>query len=149
MMMIIRGLAGVLIGLAYGVLVSALVFLLLRPDLVKPASTLLIMPDPVALAWLGVWIAGIIAGVCAVVVGLVVGLAGMGKRKAAITGVVTGLLVLLGFFAIAFGSGDVPHRLQDWIGLLVMIAILPVGLALTGMVVAIVSDKLMYLLNGR
>jgi hypothetical protein len=138
--MIIRGLAGVIIGIAYGVLVSALVFMLTRPDLVEPGSGLMIMLDPAALAWFGVWISGIIAGLSAAVVGLVVGLAHLGKSKAAIMGCVTGLLVL-GFFSINFGSGGLPNALHEWIELLVTLAIMPVGLALTGMVVAIVGDK--------
>ena len=146
--MIIRGLAGVLIGIAYGVLISALMFLLLRPDLVKPDSGLMIMLDSAFMAWLGVWIAGITAGVCAAVVGLVVGLAGLGKGKAAIVGAVLGLLVF-GFFSLNFGSGGLPRTLHDWIGLLVTIAILPIGLALTGMVVAIAGDKLTNLVDGR
>jgi len=100
--MIIRGLAGVIIGIAYGALVSALVFLLTRPDLVKPGSGLMIMLDPAALAWFGVWISGIIAGVCAVVVGLIVGIAGMGKSKAATTGFLTGLLVF-GLISVTLG----------------------------------------------
>ena len=139
--MIIRGLAGVIIGIAYGVFVSALVFLLTRPDLVKPGSGQLIMLDPVALAWLGVWLSGIIAGLCAVVVGLIVGIAGMGKSKAAMTGFVTGLLVL-GLMSLTMGSFILPKTLHQWIEFFVTIAILPIGLALMGMVVAIVGDKL-------
>ena len=139
--MIIRGLAGVIIGIAYGVLVSALVFLLTRPDLVKPGSGLMIMLDPAALAWLGVWLSGIIAGLCAVVVGLIVGIAGMGKSKAAMTGFVTGLVVL-GLMSVTMGSPGLPKTLHQWIEILVTIAILPIGLALIGMVVAIVGDKL-------
>jgi hypothetical protein len=147
MMMIIRGLAGVLIGVAYGVFVSGLVFLLLRPDQVKPASGLLIMIDPVAMAWIGVAASGIITGLCAAVIGLIVRMARLGKAKAAILGFAIGLLV---FGLLNIGSGPrLPQTLLDWITLLVIIVILPVGLALTGMVVAIAGDKLTDLLNGR
>jgi hypothetical protein len=139
--MIIRGLAGVVIGIAYGALVSALVFLLTRPDLVKPGSGLMIMLDPAALAWFGVWLSGITAGVCAVVVGLIVGIAGMGKSKAATTGFLTGLLVF-GLISVTLGSPGLPKTLHQWMEILVTIALLPIGLALTGMVVAILGDKL-------
>ena len=139
--MIIRGLAGVIIGIAYGFLVSALVFLLTRPDLVKPGSGLMIMLDPAALAWFGVWLSGITAGLCAVVVGLIVGIAGMGKSKAAMTGFVTGLVVL-GLMSVAMGSIALPKTLRQWIEIFVTIALLPMGLGLMGMVVAIVGDKL-------
>ena len=138
--MLIRGLLGVIIGIAYGVLVSAVVFLLTRPDLMKPDSGLMIMLDSRALAWFGVMISGVIAGVCAAVVGLVVGLAKLDKIKAAIMGFATGLLVL-SLFAISFGSPGPPNTLRQWIELLVSIAILPVGLALTGMVVSVAGAK--------
>ena len=138
--MIFRGLAGLLIGIAYGVFVSAFVFLLTRPDLVKPGSGLMIMLDPVAMAWFGVFISGIIAGLSAVVVGLIVGIAGLGQSKAALTGFVIGLLVF-GFLSIGFGF-SLPASLRQWIELLVIIAILPIGLALTGIVVAVVGEKL-------
>jgi len=148
MIMIIRGLAGVFIGIAYGVLVSGVVFLLLRPDLVKPASGLLIMIDPVAMAWIGVAASGIITGLCAVVIGLIVGMAGLGKAKAAILGFLIGLLVF-GLLNINAGPRGLPQTLLEWITLLVITAILPVGLALTGMVVSIVGDKVTDVLNER
>jgi len=148
MIMIIRGLAGALIGIAYGVLVSAVVFLLLRPDLVKPDSGLMIMIDPVAMAWIGVAVSGIVTGLCAVVVGSIVGAAGLGKAKAAVMGFVLGLVVFV-LLDMSSGSRGLPQTLHDWIGLFVITAILPVGLALTGMVVSIVSDKLRDIQNGR
>lgn len=138
---IIRGLAGILIGVAYGFLVAGVVFLLLRPDLAKPGSGLLIMLDPVAMAWLGVTLSGIVTGICGVVDGLIIGIACLSKRNAAIVGVVTGFLVHV-IFAIFLGPIGVPATLQDWISFLVMIAILPVGLALLGLFVSIVAHDL-------
>ncbi|HSE18754.1 MAG TPA: hypothetical protein VLB46_16980 [Pyrinomonadaceae bacterium] len=98
------------------------------------------MLDSRALAWFGVMISGVIAGVCAAVVGLVVGLAKLDKAKAAIMGLATGLLVL-SLFEISFGSPRPPNNPRQWIELLVMIAILPVGLALTGIVESVACDK--------
>lgn len=146
--MIMRGLAGVLIGIAYGILVSGVVFLLLRPDQVKPASGLMIMIDPVAMAWIGVAASGIITGLCAVVIGLIVGMAGLGKAKAAILGFLMGMLVFV-LLDLSSGSRGLPRTLLEWISLLVITTILPVGLALTGIVLSIVSDKVTDVLNER
>jgi hypothetical protein len=138
--MFLRALAGILIGWAYGVLVGLVVFLLTRIGLKEHTETAgMIMFDPRAMAWFATMLAGIIAGVCAAVVGLIVSLALMGKRKAAITGLITGLLPVI-FLSLSFWS--TPRSLREWIEFLVVIAILPVGVALMGVVVSIVAEKL-------
>src|SRR5689334_1598815 len=138
--MLLRGLAGIIIGVAYGFLVGLVVFLLTRIGLKEQTETAgMIMFDPRALAWLATLLAGTIAGVCAAVAGLIVSLALMGKRKAAITGLITGLLPII-FLFLAFWTN--PRSWRDWIDFLVMIAILPVGVALMGVVVSIVAEKL-------
>jgi len=106
------------------------------------------MIDPVAMAWIGVAASGIITGLCAVVIGLIVGMARLGKAKAAILGFVIGLLVFV-LLDISSGSRGLPRTVHDWIGLFVITAILPVGLALTGMVVSIAGDKVRDVLNER
>ena len=132
--MIIRGVTGVVIGVAYGCVAGLVVFLLVRPDLQQHNSGL-IMLDDVAMAWLAVEASALVAGASAVLVGLIVGIARLGKGKAAITGFVGGLLPL-GVTFIALGPPDVPSSAHDWIALFVTIAILPIGVALTGVVVA-------------
>jgi hypothetical protein len=138
--MIFRGLAGVLTGVAYGFLVSVVVFLLTRIDLDETHSSAS-FGDPVALAWFATVISGLIAGVCAALVGLVVGMAGLGRGKAAMIGFLTGLLAL-GLLSMNSWSAPLPTSLHDWIALFVAIAILPIGVAMTGMVVAIITDRL-------
>jgi len=137
--MIVRGLRGIGIGIAYGFLVSVVVFLLTRIGLDKTPSGVIPF-DPVALAWLAVVISGFIAGVSAAFVGAVVGMARLGKRMGATVGFFTGLLVC-GLVSMNSWSGPPPRTLHDWIALLVTIAILPIGLALTGTVVAIVTER--------
>lgn len=138
--MILRGIAGIIIGIAYGFLVSVVVFLLTR-NVFDDTNSSPMFGDPVALRWVATVLSGLIAGGCAALVGLVVGLAGLNKTKAAITGFVTGLLAL-GLVYINSLSGPPPTSLHDWIGLFVTIAILPIGVALTGMVAAIVTPRM-------
>ena len=89
--------------------------------------------DPVALRWVATLVSGVL-------VGLVVAVADLGKGKAAITGFVTGLLAL-GLISINSWSTPHPMSLRDWIGLFVATVILPFGLALTGIVAAIVNHR--------
>jgi hypothetical protein len=141
--MILRGLAGVLIGLAYGLLVGFVVFLLTRIGLDRNSSSSLMLIDPVGLAWLATVIAALITGICGALVGLIVGLVGCDKRKAAKVGFISGLIVL-GLLLISSLSLEslVPHSLSDVIGRLVMVAVLPFGIALMSMLVAIVGAQL-------
>jgi hypothetical protein len=136
---IIRCLAGIIIGIAYGSLVSVVVFLLIGIGRDETNSSAM-FGDPVALRWVATVISGLIAGESAVLVGLVVAVADLGKGKAAITGFVTGLLALC---LISINSWSTPHAmsLRDWIGLFVATAILPFGVALTGIVTAIVTHR--------
>jgi len=96
--------------------------------------------DPVALRWVATLVSGLIAGGSVVLVGLVVGVADLGKGKAAVAGFVTGLLAL-GLISINSWSTPHPMSLRDWIGLFVATVILPFGVALTGIVAAIVNHR--------
>ena len=138
--MFIRGLAGIIIGVAYGFLVGLVVFLLTRIGLKEETETAgMIMLDSRAMAWLATMLAGLVAGVCAAFAGLIVSVALMGKRKAAITGLVTGFIP---FMLLSLDFGTAPRSWRDWLDNLVVIAILPVGVALMGVVVSIVAEKL-------
>ena len=139
MNIVIRAIAGLLIGIAYGFLVYGLVFLLIRPDLVKPSSGLMII-DSAAMAWIGTLFAGIIAGVCGALVGLIVGLVRFRRRTATVLGFATGFVVL-GLLSID-SAPHLPRSMHEWIEILVSIAILPIGLGLIGCVVAMVRDRL-------
>ena len=130
--MIVRCVAGIIIGIAYGSLVSVVVFLLMSIGLDETNSSAM-FGDPVALRWVATLVSGVL-------VGLVVAVADLGKGKAAITGFVTGLLAL-GLISINSWSTPHPMSLRDWIGLFVATVILPFGLALTGIVAAIVNHR--------
>lgn len=137
--MLIRGLAGIIIGVAYGFLVGFVVFLLTSIGLEDKPNAGLILLDARAMAWFGTMLSGITAGICAAFVGLIVGAAVVGRRKAAIFGFVTGLLPIV---LVTLAMWSLPTSGRDFIELLMMIAILPVGVALTGILVSIVAEKL-------
>jgi len=138
--MSIRGVAGVIIGVAYGFLTGLVAYLLTRIGLEDAApNSGLIMIDPRAIAWLATVLAGIIAGICGVIVGLIVSLARMPKRKAAITGLITGLVTII---LLSIPLWFRHNSWRDWIDFLVLIVVLPVGLTLMGMVVSIVAERL-------
>ena len=138
--MLIRGLAGLLIGAAYGFLIYGILFLLIRPDLMKPESGLMLISSA-AMAWIGILFSAIIAGVCGALVGLIVGLTRLRSSKAAVLGFAIGLFAL-GVVIISSGPVHGPISLREWMEILVSIAILPIGLGLIGLVVAIVADRL-------
>src|ERR1044071_1416705 len=138
--MFLRGLAGIIIGVAYGFLVGLGVFLLTRIGLKEQTETAgMIMLDPRALAWLATLLAGFTAGLCAAVAGLIISIAVMGKRKAAITGLIVGFVPIV-LLSLDFWTN--PRSWRDSLDYLVSILILPFGVALTGVVVSIVAEKL-------
>jgi len=137
--MIIRGVAGVVIGIVYGCLVGVAVFLLVRPDLQQHGSGLILI-DPVAMGWFLVGGAAVVAGTTAGLAGLIVGLARLSKGKAAAIGFLIGLLPLVLTY-VAFGPPGVPNSVPDWMDLFVTTAIQPVGVAFTAIVVAIVVHR--------
>ena len=140
--MIIRGLAGILIGVAYGALVGAVMSQLtgIGLDRAHPGP---LIPNAVEFARIVTVSAGLFAGVCGAFIGLVVSLSGTGKAKAASIGFFGGLLVL-GLLSLTSSSlrDLAPASVRDWIGLLVALLILPCGLALMSVVVAAVTARL-------
>jgi len=109
--MVLRGVAGGIIGIAYGLLVGVVLILLMQPDLQQHNSGLIVI-DSVAMAWFAVEATGIVAALCAALAGLIVGIARLGKGKAAITGLLAGLLPLA-LALIASGASGVPTSAHD------------------------------------
>ncbi|CAN5397160.1 MAG: hypothetical protein ACR2GW_03905 [Pyrinomonadaceae bacterium] len=129
-----------MIGVGYGVLVGALTFLLTRIGR-DPAHPGPLIPDANEMARLVTVLAMLITGICGGLVGLIVGLSGVREGRAAMTGFGFGLLVLAlvsmnSWTALANGSW------RDWLNLLILLIILPIGLALTAVVVSAVADRL-------
>ena len=139
--MILRGIAGVLIGALYGAFVTLVVFLLTRIGLKEESSTSLIMMSPEGLAWLATVLAGVTAGITGMLLGLIVGLTGVKPRKGGIIGLVVGL-VIVGVIVINFSDAMFPRSLKDALATLVTIMIFPVGLALVSLTVAFVGKLL-------
>ena len=136
--MILRGAAGVFIGMFYGLLIYVLVYPLthIGLDYEHPGP---LIPDAVGWANLATLIAGLTAGAAGALVGLVVGLIGPRKLNAAIIGFIGGLVVLL-LITVPFGQSIIPSSRRDAISLLVTVIVLPVGLSLMSMVVAGVAN---------
>ena len=136
--MVLRGAAGVLIGVFYGLLVYVLVYPLthIGLDYEHPGP---LIPDAVGWADLDTAIAGLIAGVAGALVGLIVGLVGPRRLIAAIIGF-SGGLVVLALITVPFQQSIIPKSRRDAISLLVTVILLPVGLSLMSMLVAGVAN---------
>jgi hypothetical protein len=136
MNVVLRGLAGVLAGVVYGLLVGGLVFLLTLENRYTPYPGPLI-PNKNEAARMATDLAAFFGAACGVLVGLAVGLPGVGKWRAAAIGLIVGLAVqsLLSYYDNPWPAllrGDWPA----WRNLLAVFAVLPCGLALTGMAVS-------------
>jgi hypothetical protein len=140
--MILRGLAGVSIGIAYGVLIYAVASHLTTIGL-DPAHPGPLIPNEIEMARFVAVVAGLISGISGGLIGLVVGLSGARRAKAAWIGFIVGLLVLA-LLSIDSLSGPqiVNPSWRYWISLLVALIILPIGLSLMSVVVSTVSGKL-------
>jgi predicted transporter len=135
-------LAGVLSGAVYGLLVGAVMFLWTYEDRYAPYPGPLI-PNKNEVARLVTAVAAVVGVACGVLVGLTVGLSGVGKWRAGTMGFALGLAVM----AVtsyhdnvwqAVVTGDWPYLRN----LLLLFAILPCGLALTGVAVSAVAGML-------
>lgn len=142
-MIIIRGLAGLIIGAGYGLVVGGLVFLLFR-IVSDPSNPGPMIPDEQGWGRMIVTIATVSGLIGGALVGLVVSVSGVRKSIGAIVGLLAGLGVLVYWF---WGSG---HRLDfTWSSLLflallfaICFLIFPMGLAITGVLVSVVSGRL-------
>jgi len=137
---ILKGIAGVLVGVGYGLLVGALMFLLtgIGRDHAHPGP---LIPDANEMARFVTVMAMIITGICGSLVGLAVTLSGVGKGWAGIIGIGLGVLVVA-LVSVNSWTALLRGSWPDWHNLLMLLLILPGGLALTGVVVSKVARKL-------
>ena len=106
--MILRGLAGLIIGIGYAVIVGAIMFLLF--SLTSDSAGFMIpnYNDIGARVTLTMYVA-LFAAVCGVVVGLLVGLSGVGKVGGGIIGAVIGSVVFLYVMRDAWSGLTMPQ----------------------------------------
>jgi hypothetical protein len=134
----LRVLAGIAVGLGYGVLVGGAIFLL---DLITGDSDQsVLMIDPKAIFRALLLLAMTVTGSAGAVVGLLVAVLRTEKTKAAMIGFCTGLLVLAGIVVKIWPQLDVSAL--SVLLFLVLIIVFPVGLGATGVVAAQVSNRL-------
>jgi len=142
----LRVLIGIVVGLAYGVLVGSVIFLL---DLITRDSdhTGGLILDPKAILRFLILLAMIITGSAGALVGLMVTLFRAGKIKAAMIGFCTGLVVL-GGVVLKISSQLKLSAQASWseVGFLilmfsVLIIMFPAGLAATGMIASVAAGK--------
>ena len=141
----LAGLAGVGIGLSYGLLVGASAFVWWQVSslLTDPGP---MIPDNHGWGLVVVIFATLIAGVCGAIVGLVVGLSGTNKQRGAMMGAAMGLMVYLPFFVESCTGGLPKLSWPMWRDFLLasfmLLLIFPFGLALTGILASIATRKL-------
>ena len=136
---VLRGLAGVLTGAAYGLLVRALVYLWTYEDRYTPYPGPLI-PNRNEVARLYTDVATVVGVACGVLVGLAVGLSGVGRWWAAAIGFGLGLAVMtLISYHDNVWQAVVTGNWTSLRNLLIVFAVLPCGLALTGVAVSAVA----------
>jgi hypothetical protein len=141
--MILRGLAGLLVGIGYGLIFGALTFLVFRltGNAAHPGP---MIPDNNA--WLEIVIVAVtvVGAGCGALVGLIVSLFGVSKVRGTVIGTTVGLIPFLYFLSESWVA---PTKLSwpDARDLLVVsvffLLFWPVGLGLTGMVVSILASK--------
>jgi hypothetical protein len=124
---ILRGLAGLLIGVGYGVLAGLVITFLgrLEPDTPYPGP---LIPDANEWRRLVAHILIAVAGVCGVLVGAAAGLTGARKAKAGIVGFGVGLAALS-------AGGLSAASWREWLTL-------PIGLSLLGVMVSAATGKM-------
>ena len=142
--MILRALAGVLIGVVYGLLVGVVVYPLTHMGLDYEHPGPLIIVDPISMARFTTVMSAFLTGFCAAVLGLITGLTGVRKTKAATIGFFSGLIIffLLVLFSLFLGSPLMPSSSREWLTLLIILAVLPFGLAFVSWLVANVTGLL-------
>lgn len=139
--MTLRGLAGLLVGSGYGLVVGAITFLLFWVTSDSPGP---MIPDNTGWGELVVTYGTFIAGVFGAVVGLVVGLSGVSKVRAIIIGAAIGLVILLYFMREPLvGLTELPWpQWKEFLKIFVaLLLFLPIGLGLTGMFVSMIAGK--------
>ena|SRR5215213_216401 len=141
-MVIIRGLAGLILGIGYGLLAAALTFLLVSLTVDQPGP---MIPDNYGWGRMVTMYIALVTGVLGALVGLVVGLSGVGKTRGGMIGGVLGLVIII-FFLLSSLPGLSGLSWPMWKELLsiclFLFLLFPVGLTLTGIVVSVVARQL-------
>ena len=137
--MILRGLAGLLVGSGYGLVVGTVTFFLVWLTSNRPGP---MIPDNTGWGELVLTYATFSAGLCGAVVGLVVGLTGAGKVRATIIGGAIGLMIF-SFFMLEPLRGLTELSWPMWKEFLklfvTLLLFLPIGLGLTGRFVSMIA----------
>ena len=142
----LRILVGILIGLGYGALVGAVIFLIYLLGSDSPVD---LIPDSKAVFRFLILLAMIITGSAGAFVGLMVTLIRLGKISAGILGFGVGLLVLTGVLFTIWPQLKIDLRDVTWpsfsfvfLFLLVLLMMFPLGLAATGVLASVATRKL-------
>ena len=147
-MIVARGLVGVIIGIAYGLLIGLLTFVQWRLTH-DPAYPGPLIPDNNAWGRLVVEVTTIVVSFCGGLAGALVGAIEVDKTKGALLGGLIGLVVflllLLGELVLG-GNGILANPLKylakEFVNQLIVFLIFPVGLGVVGLVTASSVGKL-------
>jgi hypothetical protein len=137
-MIVARALVGVIVGVAYGLLIGILTFVQWRLTH-DPAYPGPMIPDNNAWGRLVIEVTTSVVSFCGALTGAVVGATEVNKTKGALLGGLIGLVV---FLLLALGSlllegnGILTHPLKLLLDQLIVFVIFPVGLAIVGLVAA-------------
>jgi hypothetical protein len=139
----VRILAGIGVGLGYGVLIGGVIFLIdfITGDSNNSAG---LMIDPKAIFRALLLLAMTVTGSAGAVVGLMVSMLRTGKIKAAMIGFVTGLLVLSGIVVKIWPQLELPPSSGFGLSLLfllVLFIVFPAGLAATGVAASVIAAR--------
>ena len=141
----VRVLAGIGVGLGYGVLVGGVIVLL---DLITGDSDQsVLMIDPKAIFRALLLLAMTVTGSAGAVVGLIVTVFRTGKIQAAMIGFCTGLMVLAGIVVKIWPQLDLSAL--SVLLFLFLIIVFPAGLAATGVTASVVAGKVSKRLQRR
>ena len=138
--MVLRGLAGLLIGIAYGAVIWSVMSVVTGIGLDREHPGPLI-PNAIDWARFVAMMAGLVTGVCASLLGLGVGLFGVRKTRAAGIGFSFGLAILI-LLSIDSLSNVENASARVWMTLLLNLIILPIGLSLIGVATSVVAGKM-------
>ena len=147
-MIVGRALVGVIVGLAYGLLIGALTFLQWRltHDPRYPGP---LIPDNNAWGRMVTEIYTIVVSFFGGLTGAVVGATDIDKTKGALLGGLIGLTIFLLLTAVGLvleGNGILTHPLKYWakvfIDQLIVFGVFPIGLGLVGLVTALINGML-------
>ncbi len=141
----LRVLIGILVGLAYGAFVGAVMFLIYYLSSDPPVD---LIPDSKAVFRFLILLAMIITGSSGALVGFIVTLLGLAKIKAGFVGFGVGLLLFVGVLFGIWPQLRIELTSITWpnlgflcLFLLVLIMMFPMGLAATGVTASVLARK--------